>query len=190
MRMTVPRRFASLATASLSALSLVLMHVSPAHADRGVRWIYTHFPTGSRGYISWVASCNSVPSLASYAPSWKGYMKEHGPSNVKDLKIEYDIYREGTGRDTVKYLGTSYVKNVEEYGTHKVSTPYSAATDSALSAPEKKTKGRTQTSDTVLVIKFTFGRGIRTDTVMKQIVAYCPTGGGMTTTGGVTIMSP
>lgn len=148
---------------------------SPAAAASGKRYVTTNFPDGSKGYISWKASCNSTAN-ATYAPSWQAYMKEFGPSNVKDLKIEYDIYTAGTGMDTVKYQGTSYVKNVEEYGTYKGAAAGGAAYNTAMGAPIKTTRQRAQTSDVVLVVKFTFGRGIRKDTVIKQIVAYCAAG--------------
>lgn len=143
-----------------------------ASAEVGKRYVSTNFPDGSKGFISWNASCNT--DGINYSPSWKGYMQEFGQSRVKKLKIEYDLYTEGTGFDTIHFRGSTYVKSVVEYGSYEQSTPSSASQDNRLDSSGKRAGVGVLNGDVLLVIKFTFDRGVlRKDTVAKQVVAFC-----------------
>lgn len=104
-------------------------------------------------------------------------MKEFGTSKVKSMRIEYLIYGEGTGFDTIRYQGTSYVKDTVRYGELKANTPTTEALDWQLEIPAKAVRLRALGSSKLLVIKYTFNRGIlRKDTVVRQIVAVCNAG--------------
>lgn len=152
----------------------VLLVAAPARAQDGSRTITTRFPAGTSGYIAWTANCNPDGS-GNYAPSWDALMTEYGNSKVKRLKVEYLTYKEGTGADTVRYSGTSYVKDLS-FGTYKASTANNASSET-YDAPLKATSSRGQTSDIVLVMKFNFGRGaFREDSDVKQVVEHCGLG--------------
>lgn len=169
------------AVAVPAVLAALLVTTAPASAAAGKRSVVTNFPEGSRGTISWNVSCNIDGTGTAYAPRFIAKMGEVGISHVKKMKIELQFYVPGRGLDSFDFRGESYYRVQGNWGTRTWKTPRAdvPGKDYDLIGMDKQFTEGPLDRDWLLVVKFTFDRGVlRKDTTVTQAVALCSPGEG------------